>query len=335
MAKRKRLALPDPAQTAPPRDSRPAAPMGLAPIAAEAAQASHAAVAAEMADALQRARDEGRMVLSLPLDAVVADYLVRDRTVLHADELEALQGSIAARGQQTPIEVVALQDGRYGLISGLRRLTVLRRLHADDSEGGFGTVQALLRQPEDSAEAYLAMVEENEIRASLSYYERARIAHKAVEQGVFETHKAALLTLYRAASRAKRSKIRSFLVLVEGLEGVLRFPEQIGERLGLQLSAALDEAPRRARHIQVMLDHAAPATPEAERAVLEKALRSSGSGAVDKTVSSKAEMAENGADTMPGLHLTRRGTRLVLEGPGVTAAFEADLRAFLAARAQG
>ena len=50
------------------------------------------------------------------------------------------------------------------------------------------------------------MVEENEIRVGLSYYERARIVAKAVAQGVFETEKQALQRLFHTASRPKRSK---------------------------------------------------------------------------------------------------------------------------------
>jgi hypothetical protein len=40
-------------------------------------------------------------------------------------------------------------------------------------------------------EAYLAMVEENEIRVGLSFYERARIVARAAEAGVFERHRGA------------------------------------------------------------------------------------------------------------------------------------------------
>ncbi len=334
MAKRKRLVLPDPAAVAPTApETKSAYPLGVAPrarsaapIAAEAAEASAAAGFEEMAEALRRAREEGRMVLPLPLDDIDANHLVRDRTVLHADDLEALQSSIAARGQQTPIEVVALEGGRYGLISGLRRLTALRRLHNDDPKGGFDTIKALLRQPGDSAEAYLAMVEENEIRVGLSYYERARIAAKAVEQGVFDTSKTALLTLYRAASRAKRSKIRSFLAVVDALDGALEYPEQIGERLGLQLSAALEADPGLARRLRAHLTQVKGQTPEAEKAAIEMALR--GPKEV-KTKPNKGKTPLPVRDLRPGLRLQRAGQRLVLEGPDVTPELEAAVHDFL------
>ena len=158
------------------------------------------------------------MVLELPLDAIEASYLVRDRLVMDADEMEALKASLVARGQQTPIDVADLGDGRFGLISGFRRLTALQDLA---KTGGTETVLALLRRPDEASDTYLAMVEENEIRVGLSYYERARIGLKAVEQGVFPDTKKALLSLFHAASRAKRSKIRSFLNVVAALDGAV------------------------------------------------------------------------------------------------------------------
>ncbi|MBY6127044.1 ParB/RepB/Spo0J family partition protein, partial [Roseovarius atlanticus] len=220
MAKRKRLTPAthahylDRGEAAPetkamyPQRAAPTSSFNSAPIADVARQNAASAALEEMADTLQAARENGRMVLDLPLEAVDETYLVRDRTRVDADEMATLRASIVARGQQTPIEVVSLEGGRYGLISGWRRLAALRQL-ATEYEGKFDTIQALLRRPDDSANAYLAMVEENEVRVGLSYYERARIAARSVEHGVFETHKAALLSLFRSASRTKRSKIRS------------------------------------------------------------------------------------------------------------------------------
>ena len=180
MAKRKRLAPP----IAPYQDPGPAAgtpAKRTAPIADVAADAATSAALSELSQTLQSARDQGRMILSLPLDAVQSDYLLRDRRVVDDDEMDALIASISARGQQTPIEVVALEDGRYGLISGWRRLQALRRLQGPDGSGP-QTVLALLRVPEQASDAYVAMVEENEIRVGISFYERAG-AGAAVRQG--------------------------------------------------------------------------------------------------------------------------------------------------------
>ena len=92
-----------------------------------------------------------------------------------------------------------------------------------------------MRRPETAADAYVAMVEENEIRLGLSQYERARVAALATERGVFESEKAALLALFATASRPKRSRIRAFLELYHALDGTLRFPAALPERLGLAL----------------------------------------------------------------------------------------------------
>ena len=96
----------------------------------------------------------------------------------------------------------------------------LKALHAETGEPRFATVQALVRRPETAADAYVAMVEENEIRVGLSQYERARVAARATERGVFPSEKAALLALFAAASRPKRSRIRAFLELYHALDGV-------------------------------------------------------------------------------------------------------------------
>ena len=190
----------------------------------------------EMAETLRRARDEGRMVLELPLDAIAPDHLARDRLPAEDAEAVALRESLRLHGQRMPIEVTPLAGALpYGLISGWRRLEALKALHAETGEARFATVQALVRRPETAADAYVAMVEENEIRVGLSQYERARVAARATERGVFESEKAALLALFATASRPKRSRIRAFLEIYHALDGSLRFPAQLPERLGLAL----------------------------------------------------------------------------------------------------
>ncbi len=292
-----------------------------APIAGVAQESAAAAALEEVSDTLSAARESGRMVLELPLDAVYDAYLVRDRTKVDADEMAMLRDSIATRGQQTPIEVVELAKNHYGLISGWRRLTALRQLCAEGDGTQFTTVLALLRRPEDSAEAYLSMVEENELRVGLSYYERARIAMRAVDKGVFETEKKALLSLFRSASRAKRSKIRSFLTVVRALDPVLRFPEDIPERLGLQLAQALEANPNHVCHYRDGLREKKPQTAEAEKACLQNLLKT---------------WAKRRRRTKPdrprdGLTVERSGpSRVVLSGPAVDDQLYDRLLTFLA-----
>lgn len=278
MAKRKRLTpaqdgflQADPAATA--RGS-----VSPAPIAQVAGETSANAALAELSDTLRTARAEGRMIEALPLDAVDDAHLVRDRMIQPDDEeMEALMTSLRARGQQTPIEVVTLPapkgPARYGLISGWRRLGALRRLHATDQDDRFATVQARIISPAGAQEAYVAMVEENEIRAALSLYEKGRIAQRSVHEGVYPTPRAALRGLFGSVSRSRRSKIGSFLTLVEPLDRVLRFPAAIPEKLGLGLAKALQEDHQFGSKLGARLREALPETAEAELKILTGVLR--------------------------------------------------------------
>lgn len=321
MAKRRRLTPPDPAVAAPePRrglsfgsgDPSPARP----PVAQMAGAAANHAAFDEVARELETARSEGRLAMPLPLGAIVEDHLVRDRIAFDTDEMAALERSLADRGQQTPIEVVALDGGRYGLISGWRRVTVLRRL-------GQETVLAVVRRPDSAAEAYRAMVEENEIRSGISYWERANVAVGAAGLGVYPDVAAAISGLFSSASRAKRSKIGSFAALVPTLGPALRFPAAIPERIGLALVPAMEDAGFAAR-LKDALRKGAPATAEAERAILDRALK--------KTGEAKAPAAP-GDEIRPGVFLKRAKGRAVLSGPGVDEALLGDLSVWLAERA--
>lgn len=334
MAKRKRLSGPNPdflPESGP--ESRallPTYPDGVhprpaPPIADVAGAASARAALDEVSLAWEEARLKGRLVLDLPLEDVTLDYLVRDRIAEDDGEMKALMASIAARGQQTPIEVADLGDGRFGLISGWRRCRALARLAEETGEARFGTVLALLRRPEDASQAYLAMVEENEIRVGLSYFERARIVAKSVDQGVFGSAREALQGLFANASRAKRSKIGSFQTLVRALDGHLRFPEAIGERLGLQLAKALEADEDMAARVVAGLA-AAASTPEAEMAVLQGVLAPAPNRKQSPIEGAETESKAETVQIRPGLQVqTRSDGSLVLRG----AAVDAPLRAAL------
>ena len=316
MAKRKRLSPANVSVFGAPAEGPPS--IARAPIADVAADAAATAALADLSQELAEARAQGRMVLSLPVDTIVMDHMVRDRVVIEDAEMEALMASIAARGQQSPIEVLEVAPGQYGLISGWRRCQAIQRLAEHGRHDG--QVLALLRKPADASATYQAMVEENEIRVGLSYFERARIAAKAVEVGVFETDKAALLTLFASASRAKRSKIRSFLPLVAAFDGHLRYPHLIGERLGLKLSAALETDLALADRVRAALEAAQVDTAEAEQAVLTRAL------AGGRPVKPKRARSRTGHQTLlPGLDATWEEGWLRLEGDDLTPALRIQI----------
>lgn len=344
MAKRKRLSLPGeveegalsplhpepyadgPLTRAP--ETKAMYPFGVAPapISREAADAAAMAALRELAEEVSNARAEGRFVQALPLDQVDEGWLVRDRVSVDAEALSSLTESLRAHGQRTAIEVVDHGVGaqpRYGLISGWRRLSALRGLHAETGEARFGTVLAVLRRPETAGDAYVAMVEENEIRAGLSYYERARIAAKAVEAGVFPTPKLALQRLYASASRARRSKIGSFLSLYSALGDSLRFPEAIPERLGLALAMRLEAEPEFAAKLAVDLTQAAPMDPVAEMGALNAALRPVTKGQGAQPATKNSHQAAN------SVTLSFRPGQIRLTGPGVDAGLKARLQDWL------
>jgi ParB family transcriptional regulator, chromosome partitioning protein len=306
-----------------------------APIAQVAGDTAAAAALDEVTQALSAARAEGRLALSLPLEEIDTGHLVRDRISPDSPELDELIASLRARGQRTAIEVVDLGEGRaggprYGLISGWRRLTALKRLAAEDPR--FARVAAIVRAPEGAAEAYLAMVEENEIRLGLSYYERARIVAKALEEGVFETERAALQGLFAHVSRAKRSKIKSVMAVVAALDGALRFPEALTERQGLELAKACDDpatAARLRQALEAAAAHGGPETPEAEARLLAEARASApppvrtggGAGGAPDPKPARAQVY---------FHFT--GTTLTISGPGMDEDLADDLALWLERR---
>lgn len=280
MAKRKRLAVPSPEQISAPEANALNIPIGYspdhtkrrAPIADVAGQAATTSALEAVAGELQAAREEGRLVQKLPLEAVEAAHMIRDRITIDPEEMATLEASLLARGQQTPIEVVEISPGRYGLISGWRRLSALRNL-AERGEGQ-GNVLALVRRPDAASDAYIAMVEENEIRVGLSYFERASIVAGAVREGVFRNEKEALNSLFAAASRAKRSKIKSFLPVVKILGPWIRHPAALTERLGLAVSNRLQSDPDWGKRLYDRLRKTNCPTPEEEVSLIQRALDS-------------------------------------------------------------
>ncbi|MCR8726819.1 ParB/RepB/Spo0J family partition protein [Frigidibacter sp. ROC022] len=333
---------------------------GAAPIARIAGDTAASAALADLADRVARDRAAGRLVLELPREVIATGYLVRDRSHIDAAEMQALKDSLRARGQQTPIEVAELQPGRYGLISGWRRMQALAALRAETGDARFDTVLALLRRPAEAAEAYQAMVEENEVRVGLSYYERARIVARAADQGVFPSEKEALKRLFATASAPRRSKIGAFLGIVRALDGHLRFPEALSERQGLQLAHGLADRPALAGRLALALTAAQPKTAEAEIALIQRFLAAPDAGtdpgpetpgpetAVRRIAESRAGAARPPApprskpaaaapvEPLPGLRVQSRSDGgLLLSGAALTPDLVQRLLDWLAAQGAG
>lgn len=183
---------------------------------------------------------EGRVVLDIQLASIQMEHMMRDRMIIDAGDLDELKASIRHNGLRLPIEVEPLPEGGYGLISGWRRMTVLQQLWAEDPDRP-ATVAALIRHNALPGASYTAMVEENELRAQIIPYERGRIAVMVAHLGEFGDTDSAIDAIFATASRAKRSKIRSFAYLHEELGDMLQFPTELSERNGLRLCFALRE----------------------------------------------------------------------------------------------
>ena len=204
----------------------------------------------QRAATLDAAEAEGRVIVAIDLDQIELEHLTRDRRALdrNSEDWRALKASLKARGQQTPVEVVDLgadradrTSPRYGLISGLRRISVLRELLTETGEDRFALVLALIRPALPTPEKLIAMIEENEIRRSISFYERGRIAVIATQQGIFGDTDIAVDALFPRSDRNRRYKIRCFATICENLDHHLEYPEAIGERLGLEIARLIRE----------------------------------------------------------------------------------------------
>lgn len=215
----------------------------------------------------REAQDAGLVAQMVPLEQIDADYIRRDRMVEDVEAMAELLESLRVNGLRTPIEITRTQEG-FGLISGFRRLEAFRRL--SDTDPRFAEIPAFVRDAKTGQGAYVSMVEENELRANLSPYERGRIAALAAGQGVFASTEAAVDELFAAASKAKRSKVRGFAVVHEALGDLLQFPVALSEKAGLKLAAALRDGAQ--AQLRDALARGGATDPKSEWSLLESAL---------------------------------------------------------------
>lgn len=284
-------------------------------------------------EAFTQARAAGLVVQLIALDDVEAHAVARDRRALDRD-CEAwgeLKSSLAARGQQTPIEISGRSSlsGKYNLISGYRRLAALKELFEETADQKFSTVKALVTGPKEKVDAMVAMIEENEIRQDISFYERGRICCLAVEQGVCETIDDAIQALFASSSRNRRYKIRNFTVVHNQLGSVLDYPEHIGERLGARLAQTLKEG-RERELITALSDRETKfAEPADELALLTEFV--SKSGRFDDAPLAQAAPLKAQHSGQLGLKLDAKATngQIILKLKGVDVTSDAELAELL------
>ncbi len=178
----------------------------------------------------------------VPLTEIDATALTRDRTGLDPEPQAELEASIAASGLRQPIEIFPLDaprgEARYGLLSGFRRLLAFRTLH--ETHGApYAAIPAFLRERTSLATALAAMVEENEIRANLSPFERGLVAVTARNQGAFASIEEAVDGLYPNAPAYKRSRLRTLAHFAEEMDGQLTAPERLSQQQAFRISRAI------------------------------------------------------------------------------------------------
>ncbi|MEX0351363.1 MAG: ParB/RepB/Spo0J family partition protein [Paracoccaceae bacterium] len=335
MAKRRRLSAPDASEleeleagfaakpSANPFETKAMTP----PIAQVAGEAAALAGMASVTDRVALAQDQGDAVRwreasesglvaeEIPLDQIDPDYIRRDRMVEDEEAMEELIASLRVHGLRTPLEVTRSDEG-YGLISGYRRLQAFRRLADEDPQ--FEHIPAFVRVAGAGQGAYVAMVEENELRSDLTHYERGRIAVLAVGQGVFESVEEAVDTLFAAASKAKRSKVRSFAAVHEGLGDLLKFPVALGERPGLRLASAIRDGAQ--AQLRAALSGADVMDAKDEWKVLEQVLKGAPKPARDPARGGRpSEVTKLKGREVPGggmlsAEITSDGFRMQLSG---------------------
>lgn len=298
MAKRRRLETPSSAdltrieeQFRSETHDRPPLGRSIAPIAQVAAESAAMTSAESVQTRTARARTEadaqrlaeaearGLLIVELPLDQIDEGAMVRDRMVMSDEDMQELRLSIAAHGLRLPIEVFQTEAGatpRYGLLSGYRRLQAVRALFDLTQAEKHSHIRALIRPRSESDEAFVAMVEENEVRQELSHFERGRIAVIAANQGAFANTEDAVNKLFATGSKAKRSKVRSFALIFEELGDMLAFPEALTERRGLRLATALRGGAE--ARLRQALSVSQPADPDEEWALIEPVLKAAEEG---------------------------------------------------------
>ncbi|NBZ86581.1 ParB/RepB/Spo0J family partition protein [Stagnihabitans tardus] len=174
----------------------------------------------------------------IPLSAIDATALPRDRLALAPEALDALFLSILREGLRQPIEVYRTETG-YALISGLRRLTACQRLHALRQSPDSALIPAFIREPADIPEALASMVSENEIRAEVSPWEKANLITECVCQGHFPNNEAAVAALFRDISPSARSRLLSVVSVYEELGPRLTNGEGYSLRQLLRMAMAI------------------------------------------------------------------------------------------------
>jgi ParB family chromosome partitioning protein len=240
-------------------------------------QAAEAQIRAEndrLAHEFVRMKKEGLIVDLIPIDAVQTEKLSRDRSAQRDPDLDELKASIRDIGLSNPIQVEVIGD-TYELVQGFRRLAAFRELYAETGDEKYARIPAGLMAAGETLEGlYRRMVDENLVRRDISFAEMAELARAYAADPKTEcaTVEEAVAMLYASAGRQKRSYIRRFATVLDGVGSALMFPEAIPRALGLELEKLISKEDGAASRIKARLAAAMPTSAEAELDVLRAVL---------------------------------------------------------------
>lgn len=236
-------------------------------------QAAEAEIRAEndaLAHEFVRLKKLGLVVDMIPLEAIHASKLIRDRSRSSDDDLADLKASIRALGLSNPIRVEQVAEGRYELVQGWRRLSAYRALLAETGDPAFARIPAgLMARGETLDTLYRRMVDENMVRKDISFAEMAALALAYAEDdstGCDDLDEA-VNRLFATANPQKRSYIRRFAFLTAAIGDLLQHPEAIPRALGLSLANRIEGTPGAVAALARMLGQGAR-TAEEETAIL-------------------------------------------------------------------
>ncbi len=177
-------------------------------------------------------------LIDIAVQLIEKEALPRDRSQTDEEDDHQLYMSILLDGLRQPIEVWDKGDGTgYGLIAGHRRLTVYQALAKDSDR--YAKIPAFIREVDTLPNAMAEMIAENEIRANVSPWDRARIIVEACNTRIFETPDAAIAALHRRASDVKKRRLRATVMVVETFLETFPDPHSLSERKLLRLGALI------------------------------------------------------------------------------------------------
>ncbi|MGS4944838.1 ParB/RepB/Spo0J family partition protein [Meridianimarinicoccus sp. RP-17] len=217
-----------------------------------------------------KAQGQGLVMQRVPLDAVRTGKLTRDRRDLDPGDLQELCDSITAIGLSNPIRVERGEDG-FELVQGLRRLSAFRHLDAVQPESGYDAIPAVVMEPGETLDMlYRRMVDENLIRADVSFAEMAQLAeaYAADPDTAAADSDAAVDILFGSAGKQKRSYIRGFARLLSMVGDNLRHAQALPRALGLALRKELDADPAALSRLRAQLAAHPDRDAEAELQIL-------------------------------------------------------------------